>query len=279
LIYAVRGSSIDIFDPVAASYVQQNIPVETAAGQSLSGFPAATFDLNGVLYIAKASNDVVYSVEIAGGIAVASVAFSGVDVNGGDLIATGTPDEQVLWLINRIENTLTNLLDNSVISLELTEINGACPLVDGRLLLANGSSPEGDGLYALDLADFSTELLSATGAPDIFFNGDLASGCVSAVAIQSFITTEYEVVDMSLTIAPNPTEGSTFITYSTLAEQRMSLEVLDMQGRVVETLISGNIDQPEGRIEFNGSVLTNGIYLVRLISGDQMEVKKLVISH
>ncbi|MCZ4410572.1 T9SS type A sorting domain-containing protein [Cryomorphaceae bacterium 1068] len=279
LIYAVRGSSIDIFDPATASYAQQNIPIETESGQSLSGFPAATFDLSGTLFIGKSSNNTIYSVEIVGGVAVATVAFSGVDVSGGDLIATGTPDEQILWLINRTDNTLTNLLDNSLIPLELTEINGACLLEDGRLLLANGNSSEGGGLYALDLVDLSTELLAATGGPDVFFNGDLASGCVSAVAIQNFVSTAYPESEMDLTIAPNPTESVAFISYSTINSERMSLEVLDLQGRVVEVLLSGNQDQREGRIEFDGSALTNGIYLVRLISGNQIEVKKLIISH
>jgi hypothetical protein len=279
LIYAVRGSSIDIFDPTTGTYAQQNIPIENGSGQSLGGIPAATFDLNGVLYIAKSSNNTVYSVEIVDGVAVATVAFSGVNVSGGDLIATGTPDEQILWLINRTDNTLTNLLDNSSIPLELSEINGACLLEDGRLLLANGNSSEGGGLYALDLSDFSTELLAATGGPDVFFNGDLASGCISATAIQSFVSTAYSGSEPDLTIAPNPTESVAFISYSTLDHERMSLEVLDLQGRVVEVLLSGNQDQREGRIEFDGSALTSGIYLVRLISGDQMEVKKLIISH
>jgi outer membrane protein assembly factor BamB len=279
MIYAVRGSSIDIFDPVAGAYIQQNIPIQTASGQSLSGFPAATFDLNGVLYIARSSNNVVYSVEIDGGIAIATSAFTGAGVSGGDLIATGTPEEQVLWLVNRSNNTLTNLIDNSVIALDLTEINGACLLEDGRLLLANGMSSEGGGLYAIDLSDFSMEMLGSIGGPDVFFNGDLASGCLSTSEMQSLISPAYTESEMELSIAPNPTEGNTIISYSADSESRVSLEVLDMQGRVVETLVAGNIDQRAGRVEFDGSALTNGIYLVRFLSGDQMEVKKLIVSH
>ncbi|MFT4846901.1 MAG: hypothetical protein ACI94C_001020, partial [Sediminicola sp.] len=103
--------------------------------------------MNGVLFLGKPSNNTVYIIEFVQGVAEASVAFSGISVSGGNLIATGTPEDQILWLVNRSESTLTNLLDNSFIELELAEVNGARLLADGRLLLANGNGSNAGGLY------------------------------------------------------------------------------------------------------------------------------------
>jgi hypothetical protein len=279
LIYAVREDKIDIFDPASGIYVQQNIPIQTHSGQSLSNFPAATFDLNGVLFLGKPSNNTVYSIEFVQGVAEASVAFSGISVSGGDLIATGTPEDQILWLVNRSESTLTNLLDNSFVELELTEVNGACLLVDGRLLLANGNGSNGGGLYAMDLSDFSTEMLSLTGGPEVFFNGDLASGCIPALAaLPEFVSTNSSF-DEKLSLMPNPSQGMTNIVFSVRENERVTIDILDMSGRVVENHFNQTIEMTgDQRLDFNADRMPNGIYLVRMTSNGFQKVERLVIS-
>ncbi|HKK39418.1 MAG TPA: T9SS type A sorting domain-containing protein, partial [Cryomorphaceae bacterium] len=279
LIYAVREDKIDIFDPSAGAYVQENIPIQTPSGQSLNGFPAATFDLNGVLFLGRPSDNTVYSIDFVGGVAEATVAFSGLSISGGDLIATGTSDDQVLWLVNRTQSTLTNLLDNSVVDLELNEVNGACLLEDGRLLLANGSTSEAGGLYAVDLSDFSTQMLSLTGGPEVFFNGDLASGCPSSVAALTEFASTDSNFERNLSIMPNPSRGMTTVVFTALENERVTIEILDMSGRVVETLLNRNSQNAgEQRVIFDGSRLTNGIYLVRMTSNDFQRVERLVVS-
>lgn len=280
LIYSVRGSMIDIFDPSAEAYVQENIPIETESGQSLSGFPAATFDFNGVLYIAKSSNNTVYSVDFVDGIAEVSVAFSNVSIVGGDLVATGNTEEQVIWYINRSQGTLTNLIDNSEIPLNLDEINGACLLSDGRLLVANGDSGEEGGLYAIDLEDFSTVKLSETGGPDIYFNGDLASGCpVEVASISDLISSITAQPELGLSIQPNPSKGITNVIFENYESKRVTIEVLDMNGRVVEVLFN-QVSEFDGEqmLEFDGSSLPNGIYIVRMTSDSYQKIEKLMIS-
>jgi hypothetical protein len=280
LIYSVRGSNLDIFDAESGSYVLQGIPIETASGQSLSGFPAATFDFNGILYLAKSSNSTVYSIEIEDGIAIANVAFSGVDIAGGDLVATGNADEQILWYINRNSGTLTNLLDNSFVELGFDEINGAALLSDGRLCIANGASGEDGGLFAIDLGDFSSVQLSSTGGPDIFFNGDLASGCPSVESVElPIIPAQSQEFVHSLKLQPNPTEGQTMVVFTIAENERLAVEVLDLNGRVIEVLYNGQSEHAGSRrVEFDGSYLNNGLYLVRMTSASFTEIQKLMIA-
>ena len=279
MIYAVRGSKIDIFNPNTGSYVEQNIPIQDESGASLSGFPAATIDFNGQLYIGKGSNNTVYSVNIEDGVAIASVAFANAPVAGGDLVATGSAEDQILWILNRSSNTLNNLIDNSVIDLDLNEINGACLGEDGRLLIANGENSENGGIWALNLEDLSLEQLAADGGPEVFFNGDMASGCVSNEGMQNiFMNTPTQAFDVELTLAPNPATTSTFVDFSTVEGQRTTIEVLDMQGRVLDVLMAGNTDQTQGRLELNVASMERGIYFVRMVSGETITVERLMIA-
>jgi len=58
-----------------------------------------------------------------------------------------------------------------------------------------------------------------------------------------------------------------------------TLEVYDMNGKMVEALFSG-VAQPESdyRFEFNGSNLPNGIYIYRLTTESEVKTEKFVIS-
>lgn len=277
-IYAVRAGNIDIFNPMTGTYIQQNIPIQNDQGNALSGFPAATFDAAGNLFLAKSSNNTVYIVEIEEGVAEATVAFSEIPINGGDLIATGTPEESILWYINRTESTLTNLLDETVIDLDLNEINGACLSADGRLLLANGIDSENGGIFALNLEDLSTEMQAVVGGPDIYFNGDMASRCLDTEANIPLNQTSSKTLT-SLSVFPNPTKGITNIDYSAAPAEQIRIEVFDLSGRSVDILVN-SINQIEGiqRVVFDGEHLPNGIYMVSMTSDSQRLIKKVMIS-
>ncbi|MFT5903605.1 MAG: hypothetical protein ACI9O2_000459, partial [Flammeovirgaceae bacterium] len=58
-----------------------------------------------------------------------------------------------------------------------------------------------------------------------------------------------------------------------------TLEVYDMNGRMVEALYSG-IAQPgsDYRFEFNGTSLPNGIYIYRLTTESEVKAEKFMIS-
>ena len=59
----------------------------------------------------------------------------------------------------------------------------------------------------------------------------------------------------------------------------VTLEVYDLNGRVIETLFSQEA-QPdlEYRIHFDGSALPNGIYIYRLTTDRIVEIEKFMIS-
>ena len=82
---------------------------------------------------------------------------------------------------------------------------------------------------------------------------------------------------------PNPFNPSTTITYSLLKSANVRLAVYDIAGRQVNTIVSQY--QLEGRysVKWNaddgqGSKLASGMYFARLQVGDQVAVKKMIVT-
>ncbi|MCA1800217.1 MAG: T9SS type A sorting domain-containing protein, partial [Actinobacteria bacterium] len=83
----------------------------------------------------------------------------------------------------------------------------------------------------------------------------------------------------TLTSFPNPTSGLSQAVFVTAATERATLEVYDMNGRVVETLFNqvANANQ-EYRIDFDGMKLPNGVYVYRLTTDSEITVEKFMIA-
>lgn len=84
---------------------------------------------------------------------------------------------------------------------------------------------------------------------------------------------------LSLAAAPNPSRGETALSYALPADGEVSLELFDLQGRLVRSLASGR--QPAGRHQVrwdgrdaSGDAKSVGIYLARLrVNGEERQIK------
>ena len=77
---------------------------------------------------------------------------------------------------------------------------------------------------------------------------------------------------------PNPFNPSTIIRYGVPKQNAVQLEVFDIVGRRVMTLVNNEIKEP-GRydVSFNGSSLASGIYFYRLIVGQKVLTRKMML--
>jgi hypothetical protein len=83
----------------------------------------------------------------------------------------------------------------------------------------------------------------------------------------------------SLTSSPNPTSGPSFVTFTSPKADYATLEVYDMNGRMVESLFNQvTAPEKEYRLEFSGANLPNGIYLYRLTTGADVMIDKFMIA-
>ena len=77
---------------------------------------------------------------------------------------------------------------------------------------------------------------------------------------------------------PNPFNPSTRISYYIASDSFVSLEVIDISGRLVETLID-NSRYSKGQyfIDWNAQEYTSGLYFVRMVANNNRYTKKILL--
>lgn len=76
---------------------------------------------------------------------------------------------------------------------------------------------------------------------------------------------------------PNPFNPTTTIDYYIPSANKVSLDVYDILGNKIKTLVKGNQEKGTHSIIFNGIGLASGIYFYKLSSGNYQEIKKMIL--
>lgn len=76
---------------------------------------------------------------------------------------------------------------------------------------------------------------------------------------------------------PNPFNPITKIKFDIAKNTNAKLLVYDVLGRVVETLISGDIKAGRYEIDFDGYSLASGVYFYKLVTNEFVETKKMLM--
>ena len=76
---------------------------------------------------------------------------------------------------------------------------------------------------------------------------------------------------------PNPFNPSTMISFTILSDQLVTLKVFNALGEEVKTLVNGNLSKGTHSINFNADGLSSGFYLYTLESGNQVQVRKMML--
>jgi photosystem II stability/assembly factor-like uncharacterized protein len=74
---------------------------------------------------------------------------------------------------------------------------------------------------------------------------------------------------MNITTRPNPFINQANISFTLQSRKNVHLDVYDVLGKHIQSLLSGTFDQGDYTVSFNGSSLPSGNYLVSLHSGDE----------
>ena len=81
-----------------------------------------------------------------------------------------------------------------------------------------------------------------------------------------------------LRVAPNPADGVVGISFHLDTRQAVSMAVYDVQGRLVERLMAGELVAGDVRRRWSGARLPNGIYFLRVDAAGVRESRKMVIA-
>jgi hypothetical protein len=76
---------------------------------------------------------------------------------------------------------------------------------------------------------------------------------------------------------PNPFNPVTTIAYSLAKSAHVSIKVYDVSGREVRTLVDADMEPGRYSETLDAAGLAGGVYFARMVAGDYVEAKKLVL--
>jgi photosystem II stability/assembly factor-like uncharacterized protein len=76
---------------------------------------------------------------------------------------------------------------------------------------------------------------------------------------------------------PNPFQRSTYVSFSLAASTDVALEILNVAGRLLETLVNGKQGAGVHHVRWNRSDNPSGVYFCRLRAGGFVEARKMVV--
>jgi len=84
--------------------------------------------------------------------------------------------------------------------------------------------------------------------------------------------------DLLVRASPNPSRGGTTVSWSAPAGQQTRVEVFDMHGRLVKCLEEGPATGQPQHVAWQASGLREGLYFVRVHSGERSSTTKVILS-
>jgi|GEM_PF-2217310 len=85
------------------------------------------------------------------------------------------------------------------------------------------------------------------------------------------------VDDLSLSIYPNPAQNSSNIYVTLSKAQQISLELYDVQGKLIKTIAKENAANGKNKYQVSLADLSDGVYYVRMVSEEKTCSKKIVV--
>ncbi len=150
---------------------------------------------------------------------------------------------------------------NPVIAANVTSNDNLAMQVDYRSLYASVLSD----WFELDPALMTNVLLQSFQNTPAVFRKSTVTGLVE--------NTHDEALGQNY---PNPVRDTTTIEFYSDGTDATIL-LLDMQGRLVDTLAKGNFPEGKNTVSFNRSGVSAGIYFYRLINGNTKSTRKMLI--
>ncbi|MBN1480948.1 T9SS C-terminal target domain-containing protein [candidate division KSB1 bacterium] len=111
--------------------------------------------------------------------------------------------------------------------------------------------------------------------PVYFANAQLSDEIVSTVGAAE--TTRFGSFYLSPNY-PNPFNPKTTIRYQLTAAAHVRLDVFDVRGARIKTLVDAGQQAGEYSVDFDGADLPSAIYLYQLVSGKNVQIRKMALS-
>jgi hypothetical protein len=120
------------------------------------------------------------------------------------------------------------------------------------------------------------DIYSETGHIPVLLkvDSDLVTGIADPLAIAP---------DVIESISPNPFRKETRIAFHLENSEKVTMAVYTISGQMIRTLVSGNLPGGDHEIAWDGkddrgSQVSAGIYVLKMESGNNVDIRKLILS-
>lgn len=163
----------------------------------------------------------------------------------------------------RVERNYFNNVRKAVM-MEYSPVQGSVELIDN--IFGSSSYSETPACQLEIPYDYSSFLDETMDIP-IIVAGDVTQVEARDITPESFTLSHY----------PNPFNPVTNIVFSLPEQSHVTLEVYDIRGRLVSTLVNESMNPGTYTRSFDGSGLPSGLYFCRLTSDEKVMITKLVL--
>lgn len=156
---------------------------------------------------------------------------------------------------------------------------GDCPPISGTVTENCDAFTVDPAVYTLATGECATITVTFTGSHAGQTVCDIMTGCGTVIAMVNDVVAAQEAPAVfALGEAyPNPFNPSTTIAYSVPETQRVTLNVFNTNGQLVQTLVNGMIERGAHKVVFDASNLSSGVYVYSLQAGTESSLKKMVL--
>jgi hypothetical protein len=182
-------------------------------------------------------------------------------------------------------DVVTGLVD-TITDTSLGQLDGLTMDNDGNYYVSSWSS---NSVYRFDHAFANTPVEIATGydgPADIYFNTYR-----SEIAVPNWNSSTLEFIPVvnsivnnsnpySIKLYPNPTVSAFSITYSIKKPSLIQIQLLDKNGKFISSLKDDQQKSSDYKLNFNAKDLgvSKGVYFIKIIIGEEVFIKRLVIA-
>ena len=202
-----------------------------------------------------------------------------VDASAGPFLVT-SPNTAVTWNANLPQTVTWNVANTNVAPVNCANVNILLS-TDGGLtfpitLIANTPN-DGSEVVIIPFADITTARIKVAAVGNIFFdisNTNFTITTVSGITNNQIAKPTFQLSQNY----PNPFNPSTMINFSIPKMSKVNLNIYDVKGQLVATLINNEL-RTEGNysIEFDGSTLASGVYFYKLQSSEFTDIKRMIL--
>lgn len=190
-------------------------------------------------------------------------------------------------MIRNVDSTLLALRIKIEDGMNFSKVSGFSGIVNGSAIqLPTGNYVINNQTIVIDNnynVINASQLIS--GQQVIVWAAVDASSNKTALQIQSKLSSPTSVEESPVTVDmfvleqnyPNPFNPSTTISFSIQTDQFVTLKVFNAIGEEMTTLINENLTRGTHNINFNAAGLSSGFYIYRLESGNQVQVRKMML--